>query len=30
MELCKRAGVLLELLDKEMNPSKKLLGDYFY
>ncbi|MBA0756007.1 hypothetical protein Gogos_021785, partial [Gossypium gossypioides] len=26
-ELCKRGGVPMERIDKEMNPSKKLLGD---
>ncbi|MBA0676587.1 hypothetical protein Goari_018057, partial [Gossypium aridum] len=25
--MCKRAGVPMERLDKEMNPSKKLLED---
>ncbi|MFQ6625978.1 hypothetical protein Gotur_005597 [Gossypium turneri] len=29
-ESCKRAGVPIEQLDKEMNPSKKLLGDDVY
>ncbi|MBA0701751.1 hypothetical protein Goari_005525 [Gossypium aridum] len=26
-KLCKRAGVLIERMDKTMNPSRKLLGD---
>ncbi|MBA0756570.1 hypothetical protein Gogos_021884 [Gossypium gossypioides] len=30
IELCKRGVVPMEQLDKEMNPLKKLLGDYVY
>ncbi|MBA0772205.1 hypothetical protein Gotri_007621 [Gossypium trilobum] len=29
-KLCKRIGVPMEQLDKEMNPPKKLLGDDMY
>ncbi|MBA0743526.1 hypothetical protein Gogos_006193 [Gossypium gossypioides] len=30
IELCKRVGVSMEQLDKEMNPPKKLPGDDIY